>query len=320
MLGSVPMKSGFYGFRADAEGCCSIRDELVVYVLTGLRPVRPRVWSTQARRSVQLPGGEHLSTRWKTVTFFAADLTYKEVRNSYVAIQRYIDGRETKELQLEGVEFWRLVGYERGGLPHKRGQKRRSGKGRKIAGTAGAQPRTRITRTIILGRASEPSIITPQKRLDYPRECLISPSAAWAPMRTVNRIHQPSPIGARSKFPVTRLAHYSDLVGTHFRMSSQLSTITAPTMSCLELIAIDPRSKASLSCQRVVTLTSSAPLERRTSIETKPGKCCTYRRRFENRSTTWLAIPSFTGRRLTRAINRTSRSLVRYDTRIYFML
>jgi hypothetical protein len=165
--------------------------------------MRPRVWSTQAGRSVQLPGGEHLSTRWKTVKFFAADLTYKVVRDSYVAIRRYIGGRGTKGLKLEGVEFWRLVEYECGGSPHKHGQKRRTGKGRKIAGTEGMPSRTRITRTTIrLGRASEPSIITPRNRLNSPLERLISPSSAGAPLRTVNRIYQPSPIGARSKLPV----------------------------------------------------------------------------------------------------------------------
>ena len=149
-----------------------------MYVLIGLRPVRPRVWSTQAGRSVKLPGGEHLSTRWKTVTFFAADLTYKEVRDSYVAIRRYIGGRETKGLKLVGVEFWRLVEYERGGPLHKHGQERRCGKGRKIAGTAGMPSRTRITRTTILERALELSIITSRTRSNSPRECLIAPSLA----------------------------------------------------------------------------------------------------------------------------------------------
>src|SRR3712207_7105702 len=43
-------------------------------------------------------------------------------------------------------------------------------------------------------------------------------------------------------------------------------------------------SKAPLSCQRVTTITSSPASERRTSMETKPGKSCTCPRLFANRS------------------------------------
>ncbi len=55
-------------------------------------------------------------------------------------------------------------------------------------------------------------------------------------------------------------------------------------------------SKASLSCRRMITSTSSAPSELKTSIETKPGKPCTFPRLFANRSTPCPAAPSFTGR------------------------
>jgi hypothetical protein len=60
------------------------------------------------------------------VTFFAADLTYDEVRVSYAAIWQSIGGKGTKGVKLEDVEFWRLVEYELGGppnTPNKHGQK-----------------------------------------------------------------------------------------------------------------------------------------------------------------------------------------------------
>ena len=40
-----------------------------------------------------------------------------------------------------------------------------------------------------------------------------------------------------------RLARHSDVVGAHLGMPSQQSATTAPTMSRLELIALDPRAK-----------------------------------------------------------------------------
>jgi hypothetical protein len=60
-----------------------------------------------------LLGGE--ASREGSVTFFAADLTYDEVRVSYAAIWQSIGGKRTKGVKLEDVEFWRLVEYELGG-------------------------------------------------------------------------------------------------------------------------------------------------------------------------------------------------------------
>lgn len=99
------------------------QDVLVVYVLAGLYPVRPRVWATQTMRSIKLPSGEHISTRWETLTFFAADLTYNDLRNAYADVRQYVGGKGTKGLDLEDVEFWRLVEYELGGPPNEHRKK-----------------------------------------------------------------------------------------------------------------------------------------------------------------------------------------------------
>lgn len=99
------------------------QDVLALYVLTGLYPVRPRVWATQVRRSVQLPGGEHISTRWETLTLFAADLTDKDFRNAYAGVRQYVGAKGTKGLELEDVEFWQLVDHKLGGPPSGHGTK-----------------------------------------------------------------------------------------------------------------------------------------------------------------------------------------------------
>src|SRR5215217_3931099 len=73
-------------------------------------------------------------------------------------------------------------------------------------------------------------------------------------------------------------------------------------------------SKASRSRQRVMTRTSSSSSDLRTSMETNPGKSCTFPRLSAKRSTISSAAPSFTGRLLKIAINPTSRLLMgHYD-------
>jgi hypothetical protein len=104
------------------------QDTLVAYILVGLKPVRPRMWATQTDRETELPGGERLVRRWETVTFYAADLTYDEVRAMYNAIKGYVGGEGAKKkgrkarVAKADLELLDLV-KERGGPPRKRGAK-----------------------------------------------------------------------------------------------------------------------------------------------------------------------------------------------------
>jgi hypothetical protein len=72
---------------------------------------------------MQPPGGEYVSTRCETVAFFAADLTYRDLRSAYADIREFVGGKGTKGLKLEEAEFWRLVDYELGGPPQKHREK-----------------------------------------------------------------------------------------------------------------------------------------------------------------------------------------------------
>jgi hypothetical protein len=90
-------------------------DTLVVHVLTGLKPILPRIRLTQ-------PGGPHLSRRYVTVTFNAADLGPEELRVLYNQIREYLGGKGKEGLSLEDWEFWRLI-EDMGGPPTKWGTK-----------------------------------------------------------------------------------------------------------------------------------------------------------------------------------------------------
>jgi hypothetical protein len=90
-------------------------DTLVVHVLTGLKPVLPRIWLSQ-------PGGPHLSRRYATVTFNAADLGFKELRALYNELREYLGGKGKEGLSLEDWEFWKLI-EDMGGPPTKWGTK-----------------------------------------------------------------------------------------------------------------------------------------------------------------------------------------------------
>src|SRR5215208_173133 len=72
-------------------------------------------------------------------------------------------------------------------------------------------------------------------------------------------------------------------------------------------------SKASRSRQRVMTRTSSSSSDLRTSMETNPGKHCTFPRLSAQRSTISSAASSFTGRLLKIAITFPSELLVGDD-------
>src|SRR5215212_11558147 len=72
-------------------------------------------------------------------------------------------------------------------------------------------------------------------------------------------------------------------------------------------------SKDSRSRQRVTTRTSSSASDFRTSMETNPGKPCTFPRLSAKRSTISSAAPSFTGRLLKIAITFPSELLVGDD-------
>src|SRR5215208_8038693 len=72
-------------------------------------------------------------------------------------------------------------------------------------------------------------------------------------------------------------------------------------------------SKDSRSRQRVTTRTSSSASDFRTSMETNPGKPCTFPRLSAKRFTISSAAPSFTGRQLKIAITFPSELLVGDD-------
>jgi hypothetical protein len=90
-------------------------DTLVVHILTGLKPVLPRIWLSQ-------PGGPHLSRRYATVRFNAADLGFEELRALYNELREYLGGKGKEGLSLEDWEFWRLI-EDMGGPPTKWGTK-----------------------------------------------------------------------------------------------------------------------------------------------------------------------------------------------------
>ena len=82
---------------------------LVVHVLTGQKPLLPRVRETRRYQTFALPNGEHLARRSVTLTFDTADLTFNELRALYNDIRDYLGGKGTEGLTTEDMEFWRLV-------------------------------------------------------------------------------------------------------------------------------------------------------------------------------------------------------------------
>jgi hypothetical protein len=80
-------------------------DALVAHILTGLNPMIPRVRSVRTEKPVRLPNRQICSVRWETIIFYAADLSYKEVRHLYNDVRDYVGGKGTKTLTFEELEY-----------------------------------------------------------------------------------------------------------------------------------------------------------------------------------------------------------------------
>jgi hypothetical protein len=71
-------------------------DALVAHILTGLNPTIPRARSVRTEKPVRLPNGQTFQVCWETVTFYAADLSYEEVRHLYSDVCDYVGGKGTE--------------------------------------------------------------------------------------------------------------------------------------------------------------------------------------------------------------------------------
>ena len=94
-------------------------DALVAHILVGLNPMIPRVRSVRTENWVRLPNGQTFPIRWETLTFYAADLSYEEVRHLYSEVRDYVGGKGTKTLTFEELEYLELV-EDMGGPPRER--------------------------------------------------------------------------------------------------------------------------------------------------------------------------------------------------------
>jgi hypothetical protein len=106
------------------------QDALVMYVLTGLKLLLPRVRVREPVHTFSLPGGKQVLSGWAEVQFLAKDLAYEELRDVYSALRRHVGGKGTEGLT-EDQQFWDLV-KSRGGPPAngvpKDGSGRKSGR------------------------------------------------------------------------------------------------------------------------------------------------------------------------------------------------
>jgi hypothetical protein len=106
---------------ADRTGLSA--DALVMYVLTGLEPVRSRARLTTRENWYTLPTGEEIGVNEATVTFRARDLTDKELRSLYSMVRSGVSGKGTKGVGDKEVELWEMV-QNLGGPPKEHGSKR----------------------------------------------------------------------------------------------------------------------------------------------------------------------------------------------------
>lgn len=105
---------------ADRTGLSA--DALVMYVLTGLEPVRSRARLTARENWYTLPTGEEIGVNEATVTFRARDLTDKELRSLYSMVRGNVSGKGTKGVGDKDVELWEMV-QDLGGPPKEHGSK-----------------------------------------------------------------------------------------------------------------------------------------------------------------------------------------------------
>ncbi len=83
-------------------------DVLTAFVLTGLTPQISRVRGTEVQKLCNVPG-DRIQSRWITLRFNAADVSYPEVRALYKGVRRYFGADDAKLLTWEEAEFLLLV-------------------------------------------------------------------------------------------------------------------------------------------------------------------------------------------------------------------
>ena len=126
----VPTVQGTYLYRLAKETDRIAKrtglpqDALVVHVLTGLRPVRSRARLTTRKHGHTLPSGEQIHVNDATVTFYARDLTDRELRRIYNTVRDHVGGKGTKGLEDKDEYLWKLV-QDMGGPPKQHGSKGR---------------------------------------------------------------------------------------------------------------------------------------------------------------------------------------------------
>jgi hypothetical protein len=83
-------------------------DVLTAFVLTGLTPLISRVRVTEIRELCDVPG-DRIQSRWITLRFNAADVSYADVRKLYKDVRKYFDATDANLLKWEEAEFLLLV-------------------------------------------------------------------------------------------------------------------------------------------------------------------------------------------------------------------
>jgi len=98
-------------------------DALVMHILIGSEPVRPRLWITEGYDDHPLPTGEVRPRRYVTVTFDTPDLTERELQTIHSEIRGYIGGKGTNAFHWGDLTFWEFMEefiQDVGPLPEKR--------------------------------------------------------------------------------------------------------------------------------------------------------------------------------------------------------
>jgi hypothetical protein len=108
--------------RRTATRCGVPQAALVTHVLTGLEPARSRAWITTKKNWYALPSGEQIGVNEATVTFYARDLTEKELKIIYNGVRRHVGGKGTKGMENKDEAIWELV-QRLGGPPQEHGSK-----------------------------------------------------------------------------------------------------------------------------------------------------------------------------------------------------
>lgn len=83
-------------------------DVLTAFVLTGLTPQISRVRAAEVRVLCDVPG-DRIQSRWITLQFNTADVSYAELRELYKDVRRYFDATDANLLKWEEAEFLMLV-------------------------------------------------------------------------------------------------------------------------------------------------------------------------------------------------------------------